>query len=1609
MQLHLRTSVAASYQNRIVLAFALLNEAKHPRTGFLATAWNDTKGMLGITPSFCHAERSEASTHGIPHRVRNDKHEMLGMRYSGGIAKPTRSYSLVLLFSLCFFLPHLLFAQPEPLRFRELLPAALTRPTSQVSAPSVVPNEIVIKFKPSLSPSAFSTLQAACISARPSTLRFGNFSIANATLLPLTPNTLGKATKTLQMARLREVDRIAVLRLEKKVSAAELEQLVLLLSQDPNVEYASRVHLLSLDSDWYASSSSGTHAPPISPHDSHNWQVPNDSAYRSQWNLAKIQAETAWQFTKGDPAILIGIIDTGIDYTHPDLAPKLFVKPAEDRNRNGTFEPWDFRERRNPQTFELDPNGITGDFDGIDQDGNGYPDDIIGWDFTDQPFNNDALNGFSDFQFPDPDPFDDNSHGTACAGIAAAATNNRIGIAGVAPNCKLVALRVFTGAGGYGGDYASDKDIASALIYAADNGIRVVNMSFGDVVASPVMRDAVKYAYSKGVVMCASAGNAGGEQQRYPAGYDEVIATAATTRFDEITPFSTRGFRVDLAAPGEAIVTTYPFYRRFYSATFGGTSAAAAHATGAAALVLSQNPRLSPEQVRGILVSTTDDIEDEGWDHSSGGGRLNLARAVQAQGAPIAKILFPVYDAGIFPGNFPQSRVPIIGTAISPQFQHYELQVRPGLSDRATWQTLQPATARQRLNDTLGFWNVSTFPDSVYVMRLLLREQSGRTIENRIQYFLDRTPPRLDSVRSTQVIINDQYGILVEAQTDDLCEATLFFRPRGTQGAFQAFRLPFIRRRHFVLLRRTELQPNVEYEWYLLVRNTAGLSTQSTTQSFTLDGTIFQPPTFGQTLFRERPEFRLPAGTLLTKVQDFNCNGRREVLLNEALPLQGLRFSRLKRFEFNGERFELLDSVASPVMIPQDVGDLNQDGLLETVAYSIGRSIIFSQTSPTSSPFAQIIFQDTTSRNYWASRIADTKGTGERQLLARNDTAYFIVDAQFARLATLPNPVRRAKDGTRPQFEQPKSIVEDFDGDGKPEILVGDFDGNFYIYEYSGVGNTYIQTWLNRTPYLGGSNFIVSGNFLGNGKRQFVVMAHADLNADLITRDYAAPVWLAECWQATGDNRYEKIWTQLFFNYRAKSIFESAIQSGDLDRDGIDELCILAYPNLYLFKWDASSSQFKPFWIFPAATAQELLIADIDGNGRNEIFFSDDLQTYGYEFQDSRLPLAPVGVSLEPLGETALQLSWNRTPEAQAYRIYRREYASIPSYPFQLSLYRTTADSVFIDRDVQRNRFYVYAVTAFDGQRESDTSVYVLGVPKPLPRLLSAVYDAQDNLRLRFSDPLQDAPINPAWFEIQKQGRPPFYPSSAILARGGSEVVMSFRDAPLDTGRYTVRVSESVRDVFNARLAEGAREARFEVLRSLRSPFFVLSRRLLSSDQVELTMSKPIDDASAQVLSNYEVRPSGQVIRAAVDNARQTLTLQISGRAIGALGVPVSITLRNLRALDGTPIDTASSGNVVVFSEVKDDLSSVFTYPNPYRKGAGTDFVMFANLTRKATIEILTLNGRVIKRIEHTGETGGAKWFLDTEQGEKVSSGIYLYRVTAEGVPEKIGKLAIVR
>lgn len=1489
-----------------------------------------------------------------------------------------------LLIFLCFLsLAIIAKAQPSPLLVRKQ-PTLATKAEKAKRSFSYSQNEIVVKLKPTVTKASLTALRSKAIFQ----FKVGSVQVEHASYRPLYSEKQAqlKKNKALSVKALASgLDRIFVIRIDSTQTVSKVDSLIAQLSGQIDVEYVQQNNYYQLDDI------------------SSSWQVPNDSAYSSQWNLKTVKADRAWQTTKGDTAIKVGILDTGIDYTHPDLIPNLFINSAEDINHNGQFEPWSVSEKRNKKTFELDPNGVTGDFDGIDQDGNGYADDVIGWDFTDQPLNVDALNGSSDYRDPDPDPFDDNSHGTACSGIVAAATNNTIGVAGIAPNCKIVTLRAFTGSG-----YADDKDIASALIYAADNGIRVVNMSFGDVAISPLMRDAVQYAYSQGVVMCASSGNSGGDYQHYPSGYDEVISTGATTQDDEVAMFTTYGITLDLCAPGVGIGTTVPFYKNYYTGSFAGTSAAAPHVSAAAALILSLRPQYLPDQVRGVLVSTADDIDQKGWDHYSGAGRLNIERAALSVGSPVAKIESPVYDSGISE----TTPVTILGTAVSPEFESFALFYQTGTEEGQDWKEITPKTAYQKIVDTLGVWKVEALPDTEYTVRLVIYERTGRTIENRVRYVLDRTPPAVSGVSVRDAFINDRHGVLIEFKADDRVTAKVLYRPAGSNQAYKEIVLQQIKRTHYQLLQHTELISETGYEFYIEAKNISGLITRTSLGTFKLNGEVVQTPAFGQNQLKYRADLELPKGYFYNEPQDFNLNGKREVLMTESLPLEGKKYGPLKRFEYNATLpgFVLLDSV-SQAYIPRSVGDVNSDGKLELVGQSAGKTIVYSQTSMNASPFSSIAFADTLSGDFWGSRIADTKGDGKKQLIARNDTAYVILDQNFNRIAFLPNTVKLAKDGSRPAFEEPKCVVQDFDADGKPEILFGDYDASFFIYEYSGSGNAYTNTWLQRTDYIGGSNSIVKGKFLNNGKHQFVIGFHSNTNQNK-QDEYDAPVWVYQCWQASGDNQYQKIWEQVFYNYKSAFYFESATTAGDIDNDGIDELLILSYPNLYIFKWNQVQGKFAPIWNYPAATAAELVISDVDGNGLKEVYFCDDLKSYAFEHQNYTGPLAPVGVDAEPLGSSSINLSWLPVSGATQYKIYREKYTS--GRPRATTLLTTTTSTQFTDNTVTETdvsghqNIYVYAVTAYNGSAESDTSAYVFAWPHKLPRLVSASYDAKDNLRVSFDQPLQDTPLNSGSFILKKNGDANRLPSSVVLAKAGNDVVMSFRRAPLSVGEYALDVG-SVRDIYNARIDALYNTKTFEVRRTAISRFYITSSKSLNDRQIEILFNKQIDTLSSLTLSNYTAVPDSKVSSVSIDNKRNVLVLTLSGRPIGSLGFTTSVELKNVKSIDGIVIDTEYGANVVSFSSVRENLENAFTYPNPYRASSGDGYVMFANLTRQATIDIYTMNGKRVRQIKHEGDTGGAKWQIDSDSGEKLSSGIYLYRITSNGVKEKIGKLAIVR
>jgi subtilisin family serine protease len=297
-------------------------------------------------------------------------------------------------------------------------------------------------------------------------------------------------------------------------------------------------------------------------------RIPNDPGFTAQWNLAKIKAQIAWDTTTGDSGVVIGLIDSGMS-SQPDLVDKQFINPDE----------------------------IPGN--GIDDDGDGFVDDVSGWNFY--AGNNNTSDEFG--------------HGTYVSGVAAAATDNSRAIAGLSWNSPILPLKV-TGAGGS----ISGSDIIRAINYAtmmSIHGVRIINMSFGRVGGRSLSElNAIRAAGEAHILCVTSAGNGGGDfvgdnndlKQHYPSGYevetDNVIGVAASDRNDRLASFANFGLSVGVAAPGQEILTTANGAND--TIVVDGSSLAAPHVAGIAALIYSEFPGSTPFQVRGRIEANVD-------------------------------------------------------------------------------------------------------------------------------------------------------------------------------------------------------------------------------------------------------------------------------------------------------------------------------------------------------------------------------------------------------------------------------------------------------------------------------------------------------------------------------------------------------------------------------------------------------------------------------------------------------------------------------------------------------------------------------------------------------------------------------------------------------------------------------------------------------------------------------------------------------------------------------------------------------------------------------------------------------------------------------------------
>jgi thermitase len=316
--------------------------------------------------------------------------------------------------------------------------------------------------------------------------------------------------------------------------------------------------------------------------------TPNDPFFGSQWDMTHIGVDLYWDLLIGSPNVVTAVLDTGIDLTHPDLVNQLWQNPGE----------------------------FPGN--GFDDDGNGYVDDFNGYDF--------AGNGaFPGPGAEDPIPNDDFvGHGTHVSGTVAAEQDNNTGITGEAPGTKLMAVRVLGGLLGSG--YTSD--IADGIIYATDNGAQVINMSLGGTAASLTEYLALQHAWDNNVFIAAAAGNEAlsGNPISYPAAFLFAMSVGATDIWDSIASFSTHNIFVEVSAPGVNILSTVPVGT--YEGGWDGTSMAAPHVAGLAALLYSTYGDMTNWQARSMIQSAVVDPGVGGWDEYFGHGRISAGQLV---------------------------------------------------------------------------------------------------------------------------------------------------------------------------------------------------------------------------------------------------------------------------------------------------------------------------------------------------------------------------------------------------------------------------------------------------------------------------------------------------------------------------------------------------------------------------------------------------------------------------------------------------------------------------------------------------------------------------------------------------------------------------------------------------------------------------------------------------------------------------------------------------------------------------------------------------------------------------------------------------------------------
>lgn len=1295
--------------------------------------------------------------------------------------------------------------------------------------------------------------------------------------------------------------------------------------------------------------------------------IPNDSLISKQWALNKINVFEAWKYTQGSDSLIVGIVDTGIDFNHVDLKHKIYFNDGE---------------------MGLDANDNDKSTNGIDDDGNGFVDDYMGWDFTNRagfPF--DSLGG--DYLGWDNYPMDDNlySHGTAVAGIIGAETNNLYGIAGVAPKVRLLNCRAFDPDG-----YGNEDDVASAILYATSMGAKVINMSFGDNSFSYVLRDVIRYAYSKNVVLVGSAGNDGSNLPHYPSSYSEVISVGNSTLEDYVASTSSYGSTLDVIAPGTEIMTAFKG-DKYYE--FNGTSASAPFVAAEAALILSMKS-FTNEEVKQIIKSTCDDISGQGWNVRSGAGRINIEKALRVLAPAIVRFNYPYQNY-----STSSDTVNIYSTVLSPNFKSFSLYY--GYTYNPTsWVPLSEGILNQKDNSLIAKLQLGTMPDTVITLRLVLKQSNGIDLEERININRITKCPKASLLSLSPSFYGDKSTIIAATYTNQPGVAKMFYREVGATD-FNFVSLDglsvntfFIKTTHYGFIPITIAKPNTEYEIYFEFENLVGLKTvllDSASQLFTR----VTPPSIEYNPVQTMPYNKLPQGLMFGKTINLTGNSDKYVLINAIDDA-----SKTYLYLFKNDSFVLKDSITQ--RIPKDFGYFNGNANTDLLT-NWGRNLyILEQSSPDSTRFVEKYKKENSET--WPILVSDINSDGTKELLTvSNDSTISVFKVNPSLTLDSLKSAYNFATNYRGVFDYPNALVTDLDKNGKHQVWICDTYGNVLCYNVMNDCTLVPDTIRSvETQFLSSSSTLASGDFDGDGNTEIAVLLHSIDKYDIAKFSLLAVIKFKNNVPFV---QYQKVFVDpaAEFNIFSRKTYNS-LKFADVDGDGSQELIACIFPYCYIIR-NSNINQKDVIYYSDNVNSNAIIDSDFNGDGIVELGISKNDGISFFQFNNGTVSNIPTDVNASSIDSASISITWSG---ASAKYFVLRSNDSL-----SFTLIDSTSSLSYLDKGLVNGNMYYYKIS-ISRNGEYRYSSKVIKVKSHTPNKVIAVKENSDlrSVSVQFSGLMATTLSNLTFFHLIDSLGNGHYPTSVSVSSQYSYQL--FFDAKLSTGRYRFSIA-GLKDLFGSEVSSDTVTIEF-VDKNPVSEFYIESFSILDSYSIQLRFNLPVDLISVLNLNNYTFTPSNKVSSASIDNTdKKVIRLSLRGaKPIGSIGIDYVLHLNDIYSdvSSGKILIRSGAGSVAKLTSYCEDLRSVFSYPNPVVLKGGSAKITFANLPKHAEIIIYDIRGIKVKTVTEADGNGGVDWDLIDDNGKVLSSGVYLYYVrqfnsNSEEISTKLQKFTVVK